>query len=215
MSSNIRHKTILGMAGITVFAAVLCVGCYDLGLEPSITASTVETFVDPHDGHVYKKVKIGNQTWMAENLNFAADGRVCHRYGCETYGRQYDWNTAMDNVPSSIAKPSGVEGVCPVGWHLPSDAEWSELTDYIGEHAGTKLKSKTFSGTDGAPYGTDLYGFSALGGYHNPAIWWTATEYEGNENWGWIRNVGESYDWVGRVHQDKHYYFYSVRCVHD
>ena len=240
MNTDMRNKTILKAAGAAVFAVMLCVGCYDLGIEPSVK-TTVETFVDKRDGKEYKKVKIGEQVWMAENLKFAAEGSVCYAgYNdsvtarmCETYGRLYDWNTAMNGEHSSSAVPSGVEGVCPVDWHLPSDAEWTILIDHVGERAGTKLKSGTFHGTKPGsvktPEGTDIYNFSALpaglgsddGGtrhfFHQGTVtyWWSATESESDSDEAYFRHIQGSDDGVARYHLDKHLYLASVRCVHD
>ena len=84
-------------------------------------------FTDTRDGKTYKTTKIGTQTWMAENLNYNADGSVCYRdkiENCVKYGRLYDWETAMK--------------VCPAGWHLPKNEEWDILINYVG-HTG-KLK---------------------------------------------------------------------------
>ena len=222
---DICRKTILKTAGAFLFAAVFCVGCYDLGIEPSVPTPTVETFVDGRDGRTYKKVKIGTQTWMAENLKYAADGSMCHDgagWGrtpdqtCEEFGRLYDWQTAMDYVPSSDAVPSGVEGVCPIGWHIPSDAEWTKLTEYVGINGATKLKSKTFRGGQPGsvkvPDGTDIYNFSAL---HGPyaSFWWSSTEYEGG-NAAWVREIIANETYVLSWHREKQQ-FLSVRCLHD
>jgi uncharacterized protein (TIGR02145 family) len=104
------------------------------------------SFTDSRDKQVYKWVKIGNQTWMAENLNFNSENSECLleiSTNCEIYGREYDWTTAMS--------------ACPSGWHLPSDKEWATLIDKVGgeDIAGTKLKAKSENGSD-------EYGFSAL-----------------------------------------------------
>jgi len=103
-----------------------------------------QTFTDSRDGKNYKTVKIGSQMWMAENLNYEAEGSVCYKNSdsnCDTYGRLYNWETAMK--------------ACPYGWHLPSDEEWQTLVDFAGGGgiAGTKLRAKKgwpvydFSGT--------------------------------------------------------------------
>src|SRR5690606_15049986 len=108
----------------------------------------------------------------------------------ETYGVLYNWTAVMAGSASSTANPSGVQGVCPTGWHLPSDAEWTELSDSLGGSsvAGGKLKetgtTHWFSPNTGA---TNETGFTALpGGYRfNPGefkyiknfgYWWSATE---------------------------------------
>jgi len=119
---------------------------------------------DSRDGKKYKVVKIGNQTWMAENLNYNASGSKCYdnqESNCQKYGRLYDWNTAKT--------------ACPKGWHLPSNEEWDKLyrfadgtsgtgSPYDSKTAGRFLKAT--SGWNSGGNGTDKYGFSALpGGY--------------------------------------------------
>jgi len=115
------------------------------------------TFIDTRDGKVYKTVKVGNQTWFAENLAFNADSG-CWAYAdsekyVKTYGYLYTYKTAVK--------------VCPLGWRLPTDADWKELFNYSGGDsvAGAKLKSKLLwkKPNKGA---IDSIGFSALpGGY--------------------------------------------------
>jgi uncharacterized protein (TIGR02145 family)/uncharacterized repeat protein (TIGR02543 family) len=141
----------------------------------------------------YKTVMIGTQTWMAENLDYNVEGSVCYNNSadsCTKYGRLYNWTTAMDvaaNYAYTTWGGSDVNhrGICPVGWHLPSSAEWTTLTSFVGSSAGRKLKSQ--SGWYNNGNGTDEYGFSALpggygnsGGYFNNAgyygYWWSATE---------------------------------------
>ena len=140
-----------------------------------------------------KKVKIESQIWMAENLNYAGKEEgpelgMCHSAAdptCENYGRLYDWETVMASASSSSANPSGVQGICPAGWHLPSDAEWEELVSVAGgtEVAGGRLKSKSLWVV--GP-GTDDFGFAALPSGNGTADgssvnvgsragWWTAT----------------------------------------
>jgi uncharacterized protein (TIGR02145 family)/uncharacterized repeat protein (TIGR02543 family) len=182
------------------------------------------TFIDGRDEKTYRWVEIGTQKWMAENLNYAAEGSKCYDNkpdSCEKYGRLYDWETAMNGASSSSANPSGVQGVCPVGWHLPSDAEWTTLTDFVGGEstAGTKLKSATdWQSYSGVPVGTDQYGFSALpGGWVSGAgfsnvrrygVWWSPTD--GNP-----RNVAILWDreTVGGGDISKTSLL-SVRCVY-
>jgi len=109
-------------------------------------------FTDPRDGKVYKTVKIGEQIWLAQNLNYEAEGSLKDK----KYGNRYTWEQAKK--------------ACPSGWHLPSKEEWQILVDFAGgnEIAGKKLKAKScWTGKDGVSgNGTDEFGFSALpGGY--------------------------------------------------
>ena len=143
------------------------------------------SLVDSRDGKTYRTVAIGEQIWMAENLNYAGETGseigVCYDHDaerCEKSGRLYSWDEAM--------------AACPVGWRLPTDGDWAELLDFIGgtELAGKKLKSTTgwdVNGNRPIFNGTDDYGFSALpGGMYevesewfgrgnSESIWWSAT----------------------------------------
>ena len=92
------------------------------------------------DGNEYVTVIIGDQEWMAENLRVTRDAngnditRYCYEddeTNCELYGGLYTWTTATNGESSSDSNPSGVQGICPDGWHVPSDAEWTELVDYV------------------------------------------------------------------------------------
>ncbi len=92
------------------------------------------------DGNVYQTVIIGNQEWMAENLRVFRDAngnsitRYCYNNNttnCNLYGGLYIWHTVMNGQSSSSSNPSGVQGICPTGWYVPSDAEWTELVNYV------------------------------------------------------------------------------------
>ncbi len=169
------------------------------------------TFTDSRDGHTYKWVKIGSQLWMAENLNFrTSNGSWCYdnnAANCNRYGRLYTWQTAR--------------GACPPGWHLPTDAEWSQLTNYLGNNPGTKLKAR--NGWSGNGNGTDNFGFSALPGgtrvgtrifgligYHG--YWWSATSHRTSD--AWLRIVYYNYSSYDRISDSKELGL-SVRCMRD
>jgi uncharacterized protein (TIGR02145 family) len=170
---------------------------------------------------------------MAENLNYnpGIGNSVCYgnnTSNCTDYGRLYDWSTAM-GFPSSCNSStcsgyiqSKHQGICPDGWHLPSDAEWTTLTDYVGgsSTAGTKLKA-----TSGWIYGknTDEYGFSALPGglqfsdgsfvnVGNYGEWWSI--YEGGSSHAYCRYMIAGTSPVYGTGHDKSY-LHSVRCVQD
>ena len=117
--------------------------------------ATAKTLKDLRNGKVYKTVKIGDQVWMAENLNFETDSSFCYNdsaENCAKYGRLYIWDAAMD--------------ACPDGWHLPSEADFAALIKTVGgeDGAATKLKSTSgWSDKDGkSGNGTDAFGFSVL-----------------------------------------------------
>ncbi|MDR2592691.1 MAG: fibrobacter succinogenes major paralogous domain-containing protein, partial [Chitinispirillales bacterium] len=183
------------------------------------------TFTDNRDGQTYKTVKIGTQTWMAQNINYQTKGGSwCYNNkadNCKKYGRLYDWMTAKT--------------VCPKGWKLPSREDWDSLGQAVGGKrkpndvgnidwygAGKKLKSK--SGWKKNGNGTNDYGFSALPGglrnYYNGSFsnagyygyWWTATEYDSGN--AYDRNMYDHDDNVYEYDNDKDYGF-SVRCVAD
>jgi uncharacterized protein (TIGR02145 family) len=245
-------KTIFRAAGIAAFAAVFCIGCADNGaggstgeesdtttppikppvtppLKPGTPTPEKTTFTDGRDGKVYTKVTIGAQVWMAENLNYGAPDVTaggCYANSadsCSKYGRLYSWETAMGGAPSSSSSPSGVRGVCPDGWHLPSDAEWKTLADYVGgeEIAGRKLKSAEGWFNDGN--GTDGYGFTALpGGFGDGGgsfvsagiygVWWSATEGGAANAWSW--DIQYFFESAYKGYNPKKYVF-SVRCARD
>lgn len=145
--------------------------------KKSDTASS-EIFVDPRDGQVYRTVKIGKQTWMAENLNYKTADSDClkdHDINCARFGRRYSWSAAMDSSATFTKNGEGcglwescsptypVQGVCPVGWHLPSRDEWKTLLSLLDEKdtAGYALRSKN-AWRMRDHKGTDDYGFSVL-----------------------------------------------------
>jgi uncharacterized protein (TIGR02145 family) len=192
-------------------------------LVGSAVAQQTGTFTDGRDGQKYKTVKIGTQTWMAENLNYQTEsGSWCYENSadsCNKYGRLYDWMTAKT--------------VCPKGWKLPSRKDWGSLGQAVGgkrtpdedgninwHGAGTKLKSK--SGWKKNGNGTDDYGFSALpggnrlfrgnfAGVSDYGVWWTATE---NGRDAYYRGMGYYYDSVDEGDDGKSFGF-SVRCVQE
>ena len=158
-------------------------------LNPEIAYDSI---TDSRDGQIYKTVKIGDQVWMAENLNYydttLNDRSWCYgapnsftTENCAVTGRLYTWAAAIDSVKLATDKenpqdcgygklcalPDTVYGICPPGWHLPTNTEWNTLFTVVGGKltAGKVLKSQTgwldYQGT-GDYYGTDALGFSAL-----------------------------------------------------
>jgi uncharacterized protein (TIGR02145 family) len=141
-----------------------------------------DSIVDSRDGKVYKTVKIGNQVWMAENLNYDDSVKTPSLKGnswcydkdpkkCNVAGRLYSWAAAIDSVKflnagmkcgdyTTCPFLKKVQGICPDGWHLPDTTEWNALMDAVGENAGTVLKSQRGWYDNGN--GTDSVGFSVI-----------------------------------------------------
>jgi uncharacterized protein (TIGR02145 family) len=179
-------------------------------------------FVDTRDGEKYRYVRIGEQLWMSDNLRYLPQIDEASAIGgeprywvqgiyypegesesqqvqnakksevYEQYGVLYNWYAAMSGSSTSSANPSGIQGVCPEGWHLPSDSEWEELALYIVEHsdvdayqydaptnenytgsddwAGIGYNLKTNIGWASEGHGNDLYGFAGVpSGFRNPS----------------------------------------------
>jgi uncharacterized protein (TIGR02145 family) len=207
------------------------------------TLTDCSTFVDERDGKTYKYVTIGTQTWMAENLNYTPrrGNSWCYKNKeseCVRYGRLYDWQTAMAGSAGSKTNPSGVQGVCPNGWHLPSDAEWTELVTFVENDGGCTScawkKLKAASNWSSGGNGTDDYGFSALpGGIFNTDIadmfglnafrevgfsgyWWSSSDGSGMVPAAYNRSMASSHEKIyqkdGNSLKVKGH---SIRCVQD
>jgi uncharacterized protein (TIGR02145 family)/uncharacterized repeat protein (TIGR02543 family) len=136
-------------------------------------AENPPSLVDERDGKTYKEVAIGEQIWMAENLNYAGAREIGVCYGsdsanCAKYGRLYSWDEVME--------------ACPVGWRLPANEDWEELLDFVGGAATASAKLRSRTGWSNRYAGTDDFGFAALpSGSWNPATggFW-GLEYHGN-----------------------------------
>ena len=177
------------------------------------------TMKDPRDGKIYKTVTIGDQDWMAENLNFKTTASYCSEgkpANCRKYGRLYSWNAAMK--------------ACPTGWHLPTETEFELLVKNGGgeETAGKILKSQ--SGWNGDGNGTDDFGFSALpagqcydkscGGIGISTSFWSSSQHSSTHAYGMSlnSNSGEAYLFPSRrlklisLGKDE---LFSVRCTRE
>ncbi len=207
------------------------------------------------DGNTYNTVQIGDQCWMKENLKTTtyhngtqiSNVQDADDWGDLTtgayvwydndiswknsYGALYNWHTTVD-----------ANGLCPIGWHMPTNDEWTTLTDFIGgtsQPYGNKLKScrQVYSPLGGGcnttehprwnehntHYGTDNYGFSGLpGGYRKTngsfysigiyGFWWSSTEDSSGD--AWYLGLGYLYGDVGVIHYKKRR-GRSVRCLKD
>ena len=145
----------------------------DSYLNPNIAYGEM---TDSRDGQVYKTVKIGEQVWMAQNLNYEAATSYCYNDSaeyCEKYGRLYTWAASVDKSEKECGlgnecnlASGNIRGICPDGWYLPSEADFETLIKAVGGEKGAGAKLKSLSGwrDDGGESGngTDSFGFSAL-----------------------------------------------------
>ena len=173
----------------------------------SLTISYGE-LIDERDGQVYKTVKIGNLTWMAENLNYTYlqknddfdSTSWCYNNepnNCTIYGRLYTWDAALDcksyksinecydNIYNKYWDMLYSRGICPKGWHISSDIEWSNLLEFTNQNANT-IKSTYGWEDDGN--GSDNFKFKILPageytpyenswiGIGNSTCFWTTTQ---------------------------------------
>ena len=207
--------------------------------------------IEDYDFNKYHTVAIGDQCWMRENLRTEhyADGTPIE-YGTSTsttegywyypdndaankttYVLLYNWAAVMNEEESSEANPSGVQGPCPTGWHVPSDAEWTQLIVYAGSQywcdgkalaatsgwpnsdvacqVGNDQSTNNASGFSVVPAGCYMGGFYGFG---SGAFFWSATEFDSDA--AYFRALGYDYDTPIRSNSDK-YYSRSVRCLHD
>lgn len=233
------------------------------GQEVSFTTSWDNSTITDYDGNVYNTIQIGDQVWMSENMKAIhysngssiplvegtsewdalteTDKAYCWYNNSpsigNTYGALYTWAAIMNGAESSSANPSGVQGICPASWHLPSDAEWKQLELYLGmSQAEANLEGNR--GTDvggklkesGAAYwnspntgATNESGFTArpagrrtnVGSFVNLNTYtelWTTSQNNSYDVW----DRGLSYN-HGQISRGDHYknVGLSVRCLKD
>lgn len=116
--------------------SVRCIKEKDAETAPEPAFECGVSTIEDVDGNTYNTVKIGDQCWTKENLRTSTINGYGNVYtnplaDVETYGRLYDWAAAMQGATSSEATPSGVQGICPTGWHVPSYAEWTALKSFV------------------------------------------------------------------------------------
>jgi uncharacterized protein (TIGR02145 family) len=192
------------------------------------------TLYDERDGRTYPTVQIGNQCWMAANLNVGillgygqspSDNdtieKLCYFYYeplCNLYGALYQWEEAMGYILSE-----GTQGICPDGWHIPKENDWETLVDYLGGTivAGGKLKETGFDYWDEPNTGaTNESGFSARGSgqyavtfqaIRTDSFIWSSKRVSTNARTLWITNYSNG---VTIINNNKINYN-PVRCIKD
>ena len=182
----------------------------DAAIEPGDLIIEESTRITDVDGNVYRTARIGDQIWMAENLNVShfRNGDVIPQSGSKEewvqaalagepawsyydndpengnkYGKLYNWFAVMDP-----------RGLAPEGWHIPSDTEWTTLTDYsLGENAGFRMKSTSGWNSNGNGDNSSLFnalpggGRTATGdfdGCGTDGLWWSALQNDPSSAWG-------------------------------
>ncbi len=249
--------------GTTYYIRAYAVNSLGTGYGNTVSFTTRADPVTDHDGNVYETVIIGEQTWMAENLKVThyADGTAIEyvpdtvdweylasrekaysyyandsAFG-DTYGYLYTSAAARNGLSDIESNPSGIQGVCPDGWHIPSDAEWIQLEvvlgmdpstatrmDWRGSPVGNRLKA-TEAEHWNTEEGTNTSGFTGLGaGYRNTAgaymnlydraYFWSATA-GGDDRYCFVRILGATEPGVGRFRYSVDSHGCSVRCVKD
>ncbi len=131
-----------------------------------------DTIIDSRDGQSYNTVQIGEQCWMAENMNVGLEGtqtnngiieKSCYNNdpaNCEIYGGLYSWYEMMQYNPEP-----GSQGICPDGWHIPQCSDWGILFNHLGDSAGGKMKETgTIHWASPNICATNVSGFTALPG---------------------------------------------------
>ncbi|MCX6286525.1 MAG: hypothetical protein NTY96_05375 [Bacteroidetes bacterium] len=187
-----------------------------------------------YTGQVYNTVLIGTQCWMKENLNVGTmiagtqnqtNNNIIEKYCynddtsyCSVYGGLYQWDEMMQYTTSE-----GTKGICPINWHLPSDAEWATLTSYLGSAsiAGGKMKETgTLHWSPPNTGATNSSGFTALpGGAHGGGFGsltyyahvWSSSQ-NGSSGCAYVRNLNYADVTVEVYCYDKSNGF-SARCV--
>jgi uncharacterized protein (TIGR02145 family)/gliding motility-associated-like protein len=192
-----------------------------------------------YEGQAYNTVQIGTQCWFKENLNIgsmilstqdqtnnSSIEKYCYENNpanCDEYGGLYQWNEMMD-----YAATEGTQGICPDGWHIATDAEWTIMTDFLGgegvaggalKEAGTSHWSEPNTGA------TNASGFTALPGGHRlndgtftrvtlTGYYWSSTPFD--TNYSWKRDMDHGSDDVDHYnHLFDNSYGFSVRCLKD
>jgi uncharacterized protein (TIGR02145 family) len=193
---------------------------------------------DVRDGKLYNTVKIGNQCWMAENMNVGnrldstvlpTNNGIIEKFcfhdleaNCSVYGGLYTWHEIMQ-----YSETPGIQGICPAGWHIPADAELTALVDFLGgtDVAADKMKEAGTAHWLAPNLGTNESGFTGLGTgmqdfYWDYSYWdlnlytffWSSTLFDTASAYGYYLGVNTYSTGIFRTYSWKNYRM-SVRCL--
>ncbi len=238
-------------------------GGFKRGIKYAVAVNAEDaaaTTISDVDGNVYKTVRIGTQVWMAENLKATkyndgtpipnltdnsswgstTTGAWCDynntSSNSDTYGKLYNWYTVDNNAATKVASNGG-KNICPVGWHVPSDAEWTTLTDYVGykkevdeygdivvyiygaiylresgtTHWASETGSTNSSGFTALPGGyrkSDGWGFES---FNSEGYWWSSSS-TGSDAISWRMTI---YTNLIEIGSGSRTFGRSVRCLKD
>ena len=216
--------------------------------------------VTDYDGNTYSTVQIGDQCWMRENLrtthyangntiplgvNTSTSSTIAYRFypnsnesNVPTYGYLYNWPAVMGGSASSNSNPSGVQGICPTGWHVPSHSEWTQLINYVSgqtayvcgnnsNNIAKALASTTYwmnsnesCAVGNTPADNNATGFAAIPADRthssilgNFAYFWSSTEESDGDNDAYDLSLCYSDAHVSNVYADFKLFGFSVRCL--
>jgi uncharacterized protein (TIGR02145 family) len=194
------------------------VGAYEFGVDRTIKTVCINSvksiFTDNRDGKTYQSVTIGNQTWMAQNLDYKLDESWCYEDDdakASDYGRLYTWKSALN--------------ACPVGWHLPSDDEWKNLERTVGMSEDelnttdyTRGSKEAVNFRPGGRSGIDIKMCGFRHGYNNYfykindiSIIWTSTP--NGDEYAYTRTFYPNSDMISRDNNTYIKYGLPVRCI--
>lgn len=230
----LTHIGMFAQSGMTIKSG----GAVTVNGNLTIIPNCPNSFIDARDGKTYNTLLIGTQCWFAQNLNVGTkiigsadqtNNGIIEKYcydnddaNCAVYGGLYQWDEAM-----TYSTSEGIQGICPTGWHLPTDAEFALLSSYLGGDAiaGGKMKetgtAHWASPNTGA---TNSSGFLALpngyryidgtfGGLSNRSIIWSSSQQGVNS--AWYRNLDYDNEILNRYNSTYKTYGLSVRCLKD
>ncbi|MBU0763834.1 MAG: hypothetical protein KJ607_03250, partial [Bacteroidetes bacterium] len=209
-TDSIVISNVPGGCNLYMYRCYISNACGNEISSPVTLAMCGFSFTDSRDSRTYNTLQIGNQCWMAENLDIGTmisstgggqlqtDNGVIEKYchsnnsaNCDIYGGLYEWNELMQYNPSDAGNPGTTQGICPAGWHLPTSAELTEITDFVGgtSIAGGKLKetgtthwvtpntgATNESGFTALPGGNRKYDTGTFQSLGTNGIFWSATE---------------------------------------